>query len=810
MNVALYIYNDKYVNTGGDGITADTTLITADNAFITADNEPLGGFEGFVEVAQRIELFDKEKINLTSSIQDIMDISKAKTDFTQSFTVPASKKNNIIFKHWYESAVDGGFDQRIKYRGFIEIDTIPFRTGGLSLSNVKFKDGKPQSYTINFFGDAKSIKDILKEDKLSSLDFTDLNHSYTPTEVINRITSSSADVAYPLFAHDRLYSYNDASATDITTNTGAIEWNTLFPAVSAETIFDKIFDKYGLEFTGAFRNYIQFSKLWMLFKNSESLVVPTAPLKVDFTSKTGGTDNEINLTTDEIGFDIGSGGYHRILKILIIPTDNTISYDVLIYKNGVLFNSFTGQLGTSINTFLNGFLNTQSMNDKYTIEVQSEIPMTFTSTLYYRVSLGSDFQAIGTSQTTQSVINIGRYAPDLKLADFIYGLMKAFNLVFIPNSATSFEIIPLELYYNNGKFNDISANVISDDWEIRKTSMYKNINFKYQSSENVLNNRFNELFTPQRGFNYGDLTYEQIDSLESSTFTVDLPFENPIYERKSDSNFLTITFKNKDLNNYVPKPLLMYDNGLETLGTAIKISTGSFVNVTSYRRFSNDIDNGGLLTLNWGEEVSQWFLNVASNGLYKRHYENYLGNIFDIKGRLFNVKCKFNPVQLSNIALNDRVVIRDKRYTINKLNCDLTTGEADLELLTDYRTGEVSIGNRYSYQDFYQVGNEPQNIEVLLLTAGYDEIIISTPDVAWLDVAETSYFDNTTIAVKIEPNSQGLERVGNILGRWANSDGTFVDVEIPIIQGANLNFTNTTVRFDNNNLTFDNDGTTTS
>jgi len=38
----------------------------------------------------KLELFNDEKIELTSSIQNIQDISKVYTDFTQSFTIPAS------------------------------------------------------------------------------------------------------------------------------------------------------------------------------------------------------------------------------------------------------------------------------------------------------------------------------------------------------------------------------------------------------------------------------------------------------------------------------------------------------------------------------------------------------------------------------------------------------------------------------------------------------------------------------------------------------------------------------------------------
>jgi Ni,Fe-hydrogenase I large subunit len=133
-------------------------------------------------IAKRIELFEDEKISVTSSVQDIADVSKAKTDFTQSFTIPASVINNEIFKHWYESSIDGGFDQRIKYDGYIEIETQTFRKGGFALNDVKYKDGMVDAYNIVFYGNAKSIKDLFKEDKIASLDYSSLNHSFTSTE----------------------------------------------------------------------------------------------------------------------------------------------------------------------------------------------------------------------------------------------------------------------------------------------------------------------------------------------------------------------------------------------------------------------------------------------------------------------------------------------------------------------------------------------------------------------------------------------------------------------------------------------------
>ena len=742
-------------------------------------------------IAKRIELFDDEKISVTSSVQDIADVSKAKTDFTQSFTIPASTTNNEIFKHWYESSLDGGFDHRIKYNGYIEIDTRTFRDGAFALNDVKYKNGMLDAYSIVFYGKAKNIKDILKEDKLANLDFSSLNHTYTSTEVINRITTSTSDVAYPLFAHNRIYDYNTGGTNDIITNTGSIKWNSLFPAIPLSEILSRIATKYNLNFTGAFLDYPQFTKLWMLFKNAETYSQKFTPVKINFTTKNSTSFTELDLATDEVGFLVQTP-YTNTRQIWIkITTTSTHPYDILIYKNGVLDNSFVNIVGTQPQRlFFNGDITTQNVSDKYTIYISSQTGFSFTSRLVYnKGGGGTNYIAYFADSNTQTITNnssIGGFAPDIKLIDLITGLIKMFNLVIIPQDETTYELIPLELYYNDGKYNDISANVISDDIELKKTSMYKNINFKYQKSENILNTKFNDLFLSTRNFAYGDLAYEQIDSLESGTFAVELPFENAMYERKSDSNFQTITFKKLDLANYLPKALLMYDNGVQAVSPSIKIDliTHGHQNIVQYRRFSNDYNNGTILTLNWGEEISTWFLSSVSNGLYKRYYENYLGNIFNIKSRLVIVKCYFNPVELIDIKLNDRIIIRDKKYTINKMTTDLTSGETTMELLTDYRSGEVPIGNRFSLEPFYEVDNTARSIEVLLLKSIAPSITVDNSDFAWLDFPSGTYYNDTTISVDISENTTGVERIGYVVLKYENELGISENFEIPIIQNA--------------------------
>ena len=51
-------------------------------------------------VLTQVDLFKDESVTLTQSIQDVRDIEKVFTDFSQTFSVPASKLNNKVFQHF--------------------------------------------------------------------------------------------------------------------------------------------------------------------------------------------------------------------------------------------------------------------------------------------------------------------------------------------------------------------------------------------------------------------------------------------------------------------------------------------------------------------------------------------------------------------------------------------------------------------------------------------------------------------------------------------------------------------------------------
>jgi hypothetical protein len=685
-------------------VIADTGTFEAGSCLLT-DIDSLGGTTAILPFYERIDLFDDEKISITSSVQNINDIAKTFTDYSNTFTIPASKRNNSILSHWYESAVLNGFDHRISYDAFIEIDTIFFREGKVSIASASVESGVVQNYKINFVGKVKQIKDVFQEDKLNTLDFSSLNHAYTPTAIQDRISNvgTSYDVRYPLFGSEKRYQYGSGSGSDnIANNAGAIRWDELFPAIKVSKIFERITAKYGISFQGSFLQDPKFSKLWFYCKKSKVLEFFTPDLKINFTSKSSTSFTELDLATDKVTPNWNFLNPSLLVgkvegDLTITPTNLSINYKVKVFRNGVLSQTFENLLGVQTVTWLNINYPNQ-LTGSYEFFISSNSAITFTSTLTYRRRFGQTFGGgniiatttfTGTSASQSSVTNIdiASTIPDIKVLDFFMGIVKMLNLTIQPKmfEDNTFVIQPLEEFYASGQFLDITDKINFEKTEIDKPTIFKKLNFKYEKSENVLNNFYFETFN----LNYGDLEYENPEFNSTSNYEISLPFENPMQERTS--NFLTTSFLDKNLEPYVPKPVILYENGYQPL-TFKFIPASGHVTLTNYFRFSNEINlvDGGLdfsnvYSLNFGNEQSTWYLNLQANSLYQTYYEKYIENLYNIQTRLVKQNANFNPFVLSNLQLKDRLIIRDKRYIINTVTFDITSGETNLELINDFR-----------------------------------------------------------------------------------------------------------------------------
>jgi hypothetical protein len=242
-----------------------------------------------------LELFKDEEININLSVQNVKDISKVFTDFTQSFTVPASSVNNSLLRHYYENAVDldlAEWDNRLRINAYIEINRIPFRNGKVEIEKANIVNGRVESYTITFYGNLVNLKELIGDALLSELDLSNISNPYSYSDVKERVFNYTTDydVRYPLITSDRIWTYGDSTSTDVSINGGAINYTELFPAVKVAKILESIENTYGITFSGLFLTDKRFTDLFLWCKNSESKSNTLQNQKIDFFSKSGDTN----------------------------------------------------------------------------------------------------------------------------------------------------------------------------------------------------------------------------------------------------------------------------------------------------------------------------------------------------------------------------------------------------------------------------------------------------------------------------------------------------------------------------------------
>lgn len=621
-------------------------------------------------ISKKIDLFNDEVISISSSIQNFKDISKVFTDFSQGFKIPRSLANENTFKHWHDSSVSNGFDHRTTYTAYIEVNNETFKQGVISLTGATDTD-----YAIVFYGNSVNINAKFGELKLKDLDYSSISHLYTELLVKSFVEGSGVpfDLGYPLFAkNSNKYEYLTANAYDVTVN--PITWNDLFPAVKVTDILSFIQSLTGIELLFDTSLNDVFNNLFLYYKNNENSEIYSEETKIllDYISAGSGFQPwVIDVVNDKITFPVITTSHHHRQVINVTPTNNTLKYSIIVKKNGVVFSRFDNLIGYNEIELFDNYRD----GGEFTYYFKTESTNTLDFFTYVEFRLGGTIfgfnDIVCNTLTASSNQTMNLVAPDLKLIDFVTGLTKMFNLAIIPNSASSFNLIPLDQWYVNGNTYDLTKYVISEI-EINKPKLYKSINFSYEKSELATNSFFNKTFN--RGYDYGDLKYTDTNTKESENYDIKLPFESPIFE--SYGILTTATFVDKNLQPYTPKPVFLFDNGYISTG-ASPIKFGAY-NLNLYRKFSNEIEIGGIwYSLTFGAEISASRLSTNLNGLYETYYTNYINSLYDIKTRVLNLTIRYTR----EISLNDSIIIKGKKYKINNIKTNLLNLTQELELI---------------------------------------------------------------------------------------------------------------------------------
>lgn len=651
-------------------------------------------------VAHRIDLFEDEKITVNSSIQNINDMGKVFTDFSQSFTVPASRRNNAIFRHWYESIVMDGFDARTRKKAYIELDTIPFRIGKIQIEKAKITKGVPDNYTITFFGNLISLKDLFGERKLRELDFSSMDFEYSGTLVKTRISSGvTNDIKFPLISSSNVWQYGGNGAAvsnwDIS-NTATPIYNTdLFPAIRVSSIFNIIASNYGLEFDGDFIDNDKFKNAFLWLKNSEKFELKLRPTKINFTTSSSTTGSTglfvLSPAGSYLNFTLPTGtNYVSQSHINLTFTSSGVPFTFYIYKDGVELSKQSYVTQTSA-MYLECPLD---ISGRYTFLISANSTVTYTSQYYFEIG-NNDSGYVKlvdltvnqpTAQSNSLVLNIADYMPDLKIQDFFSGILKMFNLTCFSEKDGVYTVEQLTDWYNKGKFYDFTKYTIQDEIEVIKPKSYKKINFNYSESESLLNTNFKS----RNSANYGDLLYEMPNDGEE--YSIEIPFENIMFNRFTGTDLQVAYSVDINFNSVIPAAVILYDYN-ETKNCSFKFNDGTSTStITEYNVFGQDTKVDSVNhSINFGIEQSSLLGTLQDNSLFKEYYWDYLYDVLNINSRIISLKMILPAGIISNLKLNDHIIIRDKRYLINSMQSDLNTGIVTFELLIDFTNVNSNI-----------------------------------------------------------------------------------------------------------------------
>ncbi len=688
---------------------------------------------------ERVDLFKDESVSLTQTIKNVKDIAKVFTEFTQTFSVPASSVNNKIFKHYYNFDISGGFDARIKADARLELNDLPFKDGKIALQGVDLKNNLAHTYRITFFGNTVNLKDILGDAQLSSLSFSDYyDRLYDFATVTGVMQDGLTPFIVPLITHTNRLIYNSGSHVafdpEATINNlyhqgsgspsqNGVYWNEFKYAVRLQNIIEAIQTKYDITFSDDFFNDAtneQFSTLYMwLHRKSGSVERPT---QVDFvytrlTDLVQTQSQGISSVTNGIitvNIPTNDGLQPRFLIVDLVQASSN-PYSVQVLRNGGTvvgeLNSVTGNQQLIVYADTNDFQN----NSTYTIQIggvvtfnANDIVVSVTARATSGVSAVDEYKnslQFGTNQSKE--FNIVEQIPKMKIIDFLSGLFNLFNLTAYVNDVGTIVVRTLDSYYAD------STQVYNIDKYLDTTKStsdvalpYNKINFSYKGLGTLLSQQFNQLTNS----GWGSLSYTldgDIFDAPSEPYKIEVPFEHMQFERLYDQGNSPPTSTdvqwgysvNENLQSYIGEPLLFYGISI-TNGTDIRIRdtviNNNIADIVDYIIPSNSFSiapSTSRINIHFQNELNEYLANEPdglvggdnalgfTDTLFQTDYKEYIQDVFNVRRRLLKVTAYLPMKVYYNLQLNDLIQLGQDRYKINSMKTDLTTGKTEFELL---------------------------------------------------------------------------------------------------------------------------------
>lgn len=650
---------------------------------------------------ERLDLYEDETIQMVDSIQNLREPDKFFSAYTKEFAVPASKANNIIFRHFYNGDITNGFDARVRVDATIKVHGFDFKKGQVKLNHVTMKEAKAYSYHIVFYGETSKLKQIFRDLKLSGLSGLDVyDHDYSFANIkagfqtglglsggsmVAATGGVEPTIVYPFISHTKQYIYDSTASPpiyNISDPTEALDHTQLKPAIRFKELYEAIETTTGITFDwNGFLGTSIFEGLYLwMHKEKAGIQGVNSNISVfrssDFTLTSGNEARQngwFQSTATSLSFDFdvtitGTGSWDIVIKGDFFDT-NAIVYEE---KN------ISGSTTLSVTT-PSWFFPVIEITSEGTISL-IDIEMTYNgvggATSVY------DVAAIAPNDFFNAAYNM----PDMKVLDFMTSMFKMFNLVIEQRDGVYY-IETIDDYYAAGTQWDLDEYIDPSEFGVAASRPYDTLNFRFEEAESYLMVNRYELLQDR----YGDDSYDLGNLFEDNDYDIEVGFEKILFEKMEDTGGSTDAnlwawCVDEDGDPYIGNaPIVFYWDGT-TITSDIEWDSDAST-TTTQPRTSNTVTDGlssAWFTLGFKPEIDEYDQATVPSSLFGEYWSNYIEGVYDIQSRILTVDAYLTPGFMLNYSLADEILFKNRAYYINEINLDLNTGKASVELVTKW------------------------------------------------------------------------------------------------------------------------------
>ena len=659
-----------------------------------------------------IELYQNEPINLSYQFSDLQEINASRSNFSQTFRVPLTGKNQDYFGAVNELGIIPTWNPKTKVKAELSYNTIPIMRGFAQVKNVYIQKGKYADVELVVFGETADLSRDVGDGMLTDVNLSAFNHTLTATNIALSWAGglSSANIRYGI-----IDKWRNWTSETIWSTTNLLEHGDFTPYFRASKLFETILTEAGYTYDSTFFGS-NLDDLYLLLNRGNRSPIPVDAdqpaanvfqigLSANVTKSSNSFESITNFVETAPFFDAGG----NVASGAFVPPYRAY-YTFVVYVKGVisqLNEGITMRLASGASTFLATIIDNvqggEFNSETYAITTAPILlDSTDSVTLQYALTnsghtveftgtnaLGAGGTGFAVTEITDPLsgqtVDIAGNMPEMKKIDFISGLQKMFNLVFIPdrNNSKHLYIEPLGDYLASGEKKDWTNKIdLSKDIQVEPTTDLQARTYEWTHSNGK--DLVNDLVQKNASRTYGRYRVNDPENdFASGEKKIQTAFAPHVVSYIPGTDYaihrMLADTVNEDKTIKDPLPRLAFWNGGESgVVNYYNDANTAGLSTTLYpmlSQFSTSYPTVGDEDLSFG--VERPFHRVQANPvntLYYKYWMPWVNELYSSDARIVTAYFRLTASEIATFKFSDKIFIKDTYFRILSLsNYDPTT-----------------------------------------------------------------------------------------------------------------------------------------